>query len=545
MRKSLLAIAMIICLSLGMVFNCRSYIVRADDGPQDAVYIIASVQDPSRCVDVDNYGTANGTKVQLWESKTGTPSYVCNQYYYIHRESDGTYTIRLAYSANVYLHIMCEEPATYVHCWCGTGINARWRFYRVEGTEDEWYIQSCSNGSVLDNYAGKCENGNPIIVYPFNGGDNQKFRLIKVDINSTPVGVLDTAEVENGKLHVKGWCFDRDDSSAALTIAVKVDSNWYTFTANKQRSDVNKKYLAGSYHGFEEWLTIEGSGNKDVLVYGVDLGTSNGYLLVNGNKTVNFPDKSEHYYYVVNCKSGVNVRSGGGTNFNRLTSLAKNTTVEVLSFENNWAKIKYNGSNIGYVCADYLTYSYKTKDSDKALNSATKYYTYKGEEYIVVKNLCYDYAFKQQPKQCTKTSADIVVSLAKGFIYKNSGWVSGGATWRDASGSSILYKGMSNASAQEKLNTTASLIKDFGAAVILRLGSDRGHSLVAVGYKTSSQAGSIKASDILAIDPADGQIRNLQELSSSSYWYGGVKSYNGWSLLYSIEYPAISGFTVK
>ena len=137
MRKSLLAIAMIICLSLGMVFNCRSYIVRADDGPQDGFYIIASVQDPSRCVDVDNFGTANGTKVQLWENKTGTPGYVCNQYVYIHRESDGTYTIRLSYSTDVYLHIMCEEPATYVHCWCGTGINARWRFYRVEGKDVE------------------------------------------------------------------------------------------------------------------------------------------------------------------------------------------------------------------------------------------------------------------------------------------------------------------------------------------------------------------------------------------------------------------------
>lgn len=546
MKKTFLAIVLIICISLGIVVDGKSYVVKADDFLENGVYVMVSVQDSSYCGDMDNFGTSNGTKLQLWKNKTGNASDLGNQFFVFHRESDGSYTIRLYYTDNMYLHVMCDAVATYVHGWSGTGINARWRLYRVPATDDEWYIQSCSSGSVLDNCEGKVANGNPLIVYPFNGGINQRFRLVKVNLNSTPVGALETAEIQNGKLHVKGFCFDRDNTAEPLTVAVSVGSNWYKFTANKQRSDINNKYIVGAYHGFEEWLTVDASGDQEVLVYGVDYGSSMGYLLANGSKTVKFPDNSEHYYYVVNCKSGLNVRSGAGTNYSKIGALAKNTTVEVLSINNNWAKIKYNnGSSIGYVCADYLSYSYKTKDGGTALNSATKYYTYKDVEYIAVKNLSSAMGQKQKPRQCTKTSADICVSLAKGSIYTGSGWASGGATWRDSSGKSILYKGMPNASAQEKLNTTAKLLKDYGASVILRLGSDTGHSIVAVGLKSSAQDGNIKASDILIIDPADGNIKNLQELSSSSYWYGGIKDNNGWSILYSIEYPAISGFSVK
>ena len=86
------------------------------------------------------------------------------------------------------------------------------------------------------------ENGNYIITYPFNGGLNQRFRLIRVNLNSAPLGYLDTAEYVDGKLHVTGWTFSWDDSSKALTAAVRVDSKWYTFTADKYRPDVTKVY---------------------------------------------------------------------------------------------------------------------------------------------------------------------------------------------------------------------------------------------------------------------------------------------------------------
>ena len=145
----------------------------------------------------------------------------------------------------------------------------------------------------------------------------------------------------------------------------------------------------------------------------------------------------------------------------------------------------------------------------------------------------------------------MTVSLSRGYLYSNCGWQKGsGCTWKDASGTSIFWVGYPNASAQEKLNITARLITEYGAAVIIRLGDSSasiGHSLVAVGLLSSCDCShaNVTISDILVLDPADGKIRNLSELQSSSYWHGGVQGGNDWSLLYSLEYPQMEGFKVK
>ncbi len=554
MKKSIIAVILIICLVSGTVLGSKNYKVSAAGGPEEGLVIIASVQDPSFCIDVDNYGTKNGTKVQLWKTKTGKPADVANQYYYLEKNSDGTYSFRLAYTENVYLHAATEKQiATIVHAWEGKGINGRYNLIKVAGTDDEYYIQNCGNSGYLDVYEGKMENGNYIITYPFNGGLNQRFKLIRVNLNSAPLGYLDTAEYVDGKLHVTGWTFSWDDSSKAITAAVRVDSKWYTFTADKYRPDVNKVYSAGSYHGFDEWITVEGSGKQEIIACGVKPGTSDGYLLNGSYKMVDIqPRTTTHYWYTVNTPSGVNVRSGAGTSYKKLCAIKNKTTVEVLSINNGWAKIKY-GSTIGYVCADYLKYSHETKEGsgNSSLNSETKYYPYNGVNFIVVKNLSPEMGQKQKPSQCTKTSADIVVSLALGHgrIYKDCGWVSGkGCTWRDITGKIILQKGYASASAKEKMNVTAKLIKDYGAAVIMRLGNSSasvGHSIVAVGIREGYDPNNVTYNDILIIDPADGKIKCLAELQNSSYWHNGVQSYNDWSLLYSITYPTIDGFTAK
>jgi phage protein D len=58
--------------------------------------------------------------------------------------------------------------------------------------------------------------------------------------------------------------------------------------------------------------------------------------------------------YKVTAKSGLNVRSGSGTNYSKLGSLTYGTQVKVSSISNGWATITYSGKK-AYVSANYLT----------------------------------------------------------------------------------------------------------------------------------------------------------------------------------------------
>ena len=63
--------------------------------------------------------------------------------------------------------------------------------------------------------------------------------------------------------------------------------------------------------------------------------------------------------YKVTAKSGLNVRSGPGTDYAVIGGLSNGTWVVVLSQQNGWYQVLYRNSSdqaaIGYVSADYLT----------------------------------------------------------------------------------------------------------------------------------------------------------------------------------------------
>lgn len=53
--------------------------------------------------------------------------------------------------------------------------------------------------------------------------------------------------------------------------------------------------------------------------------------------------------------TGLNVRSGPGTSYTRIGGLSRGYTVVVLSANNGWSKILYQGTKTGYVSAQYLS----------------------------------------------------------------------------------------------------------------------------------------------------------------------------------------------
>lgn len=71
---------------------------------------------------------------------------------------------------------------------------------------------------------------------------------------------------------------------------------------------------------------------------------------------------SETRSYKVTAKTGLNVRSGPGTSYSKLGALVFGATVKVVTIDNGWAKIDYNGKT-AYVSAQYIKASDSTADS--------------------------------------------------------------------------------------------------------------------------------------------------------------------------------------
>ena len=62
---------------------------------------------------------------------------------------------------------------------------------------------------------------------------------------------------------------------------------------------------------------------------------------------------SDYGLATVSAESGINVREGAGTNYDKIGALAYGTEVRIGSVQNNWANI-YFGNHGGWVCLDYL-----------------------------------------------------------------------------------------------------------------------------------------------------------------------------------------------
>ncbi|MGI6113904.1 MAG: SH3 domain-containing protein [Mahellales bacterium] len=56
----------------------------------------------------------------------------------------------------------------------------------------------------------------------------------------------------------------------------------------------------------------------------------------------------------VTTASGLNVRTGPGTNYSRITTVGKGTKLEVLSQSGKWLKVKLPSGSTGYVISDYV-----------------------------------------------------------------------------------------------------------------------------------------------------------------------------------------------
>ena len=123
------------------------------------------------------YGASitGGGKVTQWEATGGD-----NQKWKLENQSDGT--IRLT---NVNSGLVLDYNGT-ADCyeqwdWHG-GSNQRWQISK--SLEGNYYIRSMSNNHAMDVLYGNTNNGQYVVDYEYNGGINQQWQLVSVELKT-------------------------------------------------------------------------------------------------------------------------------------------------------------------------------------------------------------------------------------------------------------------------------------------------------------------------------------------------------------------------
>jgi len=135
-------------------------------------------------------------------------------------------------------------------------------------------------------------------------GENYKLAWIKthdynkyINVGHEPQGWVDVIEAEGNKLHVRGWCFDRDSLKDGIVLHVYVGGPAgsqeafaaYAISSDRYRPDVPNVYPGvGDYHGFDETIEIDTNrtGKCGVYIYAINVGGGNNNPLIGSGAVV-------------------------------------------------------------------------------------------------------------------------------------------------------------------------------------------------------------------------------------------------------------------
>lgn len=117
----------------------------------------------------------------------------------------------------------------------------------------------------------------------------------------------------------------------------------------RQSASTESTILATASKG-DSVIILENAGNN---WYKVDYKSVQGYMSGDYLTVATTADAAIGYGKVSAGGSTLNMRSGAGTSYSIVSSLADGTIVEIVGINNGWYKIQYNGKT-GYVSSDYM-----------------------------------------------------------------------------------------------------------------------------------------------------------------------------------------------
>ena len=175
-QNKILSFAIGIIVSLAVIYsNFISITVNATGAEvEEDLYVIQSLLDNSKVLDVEGRNTSNGSNCQLYDRNNSVA-----QIFRITSAGSGYYTIQLAVTSDMVLDVSGGNGFS--------GCNVQ--LYETNGTDAQlwtfeplgfntYYIKS-KTGYYLDVAGGNSVNGTNIQIYEGNQTDAQKFTLVK------------------------------------------------------------------------------------------------------------------------------------------------------------------------------------------------------------------------------------------------------------------------------------------------------------------------------------------------------------------------------
>jgi hypothetical protein len=125
-------------------------------------------------LDACGSGTANGTKVDIWQANGGS-----NQSWKFTNQSGSIYTLSPSYATGLCLDVtgLGTTNGTTVQLWgCSGGSNQKWGAISDGGNIYEFAPQNAT-GERLDVTGASSANGTQVEIWQSNGGSNQKWAV--------------------------------------------------------------------------------------------------------------------------------------------------------------------------------------------------------------------------------------------------------------------------------------------------------------------------------------------------------------------------------
>lgn len=201
-------------------------------------------------------------------------------------------------------------------------------FYYCSGcTDGRPYVHTVlCNGSDSSGYmrAYSHNNANPgTSRYSYSskcyacGGTISKAYVYHFNTKLSPRVMVDSLQANgDGTIHLRGWAFDQDNSSATVTIHTYIGGDvgdagaeGWAFTAELDSPDVNQAYGITGKHRFDVTIKTGKRGNQTVVVYALD--TNQGENACYGVMSVNITNSN-----AIVAQEVVTVDEGSSVNLN-------------------------------------------------------------------------------------------------------------------------------------------------------------------------------------------------------------------------------------
>ena len=156
----------------------------------------------------------------------------------------------------------------------------------------KWYTASVSGSSAtctfpISELGGK-EGNYTVHIYAYDKSGRAGTYATATNFYN-PVGTVDSITNLGGAINIKGWAFDKSDTSKSNELHIYIGGpagtgEGHKVTANTYRPDVDNKYGCGDYHGVNSIVKTSLTGTQTVYIYSINIGSGGNVLL--GTKTV-------------------------------------------------------------------------------------------------------------------------------------------------------------------------------------------------------------------------------------------------------------------